>query len=114
MKGLVDTRNKPMTQDLIYSIAGIILFAIGLHGLAVLPHILRKIIAINIMAGGIFLFLVSVAARNFDEYPDPVPQAMLLTGVVVALSATAFSVALARRIYTVTGQNTLDAEEDQP
>ena len=92
-----------MTQYLAYSIAGMILFAIGLRALVILPHLLRKIIAINIMAGGVFLFLISVAARNFDEYPDPVPQAMLLTGVVVALSVTAFAVALARRIYTVTG-----------
>lgn len=91
-----------------------ILFALGLHGMMVLPHLLRKIMAINIMAGGIFLFLISVAARNFDEYPDPVPQAMLLTGVVVALSATAFAVALARRIYTVTGAAELSEQEDPP
>lgn len=100
-----------MTPYLAYSIGGMILFAMGLHALVTLPHILRKIIAINIMAGGVFLFLISVAARNFDEFPDPVPQAMLLTGVVVALSATAFAVALARRIYTVTGQSELSEEE---
>jgi multicomponent Na+:H+ antiporter subunit C len=102
-----------MSPYLLYSIAGMVLFAFGLHGLMVVAHILRKIIAINIMAGGIFLFLISVAARNFDEFPDPVPQAMLLTGVVVALSATAFAVALARRIYTVTGQVELDQGEEK-
>ncbi len=101
-----------MSQYLAYSITGMIIFALGLHGLVVLSHILRKIICINVMAGGVFLFLISVAARNFDEFPDPVPQAMLLTGVVVALSATAFAVALARRIYTVTGQAELIDEDD--
>jgi len=101
-----------MTQDLIYSIAGMLLFAYGLYGLATFPHILRKIIAINVMAGGVFLFLISIAARNMDEFPDPVPQAMLLTGIVVALSATAFAVALARRIYTVTGQTELFDDDD--
>jgi multicomponent Na+:H+ antiporter subunit C len=103
-----------MSQYLLYSMAGMILFVLGLHGLMVLPHLLRKIIAVNIMAGGIFLFLISIAARNFDEFPDPVPQAMLLTGVVVALSATAFAVALARRIYTVTGSAELSDQEDPP
>ena len=103
-----------MTQYLAYSMAGMVLFAIGLHALVILPHILRKIISINVMAGGVFLFLISVAARNFDEYPDPVPQAMLLTGVVVALSVTAFAVALARRIYTVTGSGELTDGDDPP
>ncbi len=102
-----------MSQYQFYSLAGMILFALGLHALVTLPHILRKILSINIMAGGVFLFLISVAARNFEDFPDPVPQAMLLTGVVVALSATAFAVALARRIYTVTGQVDL-REEDKP
>jgi multicomponent Na+:H+ antiporter subunit C len=100
------------TPYLIYSIAGMLLFALGLHGLITLPHLLRKIIAMNVMAGGVFLFLISIAARNTQTFPDPVPQAMLLTGVVVALSATAFAVALARRIYSLTGQSELDAEED--
>ncbi len=103
-----------MTQYLAYSMAGMALFAIGLHALVIIPHILRKIIGINVMAGGVFLFLISVAARNFDEFPDPVPQAMLLTGVVVALSATAFAVALARRIYTVTGESELTEGDDTP
>jgi len=103
-----------MSQYLLYAIAGMVLFAFGLHGLVVIRHMLRKIIAINIMAGGIFLFLISVAARNIDDFPDPVPQAMLLTGVVVALSATAFAVALARRIYTITGQVELDQREESP
>ena len=102
-----------MSQFLIYSVAGMILFAFGLYGLAMFPHILRKIIAINIMAGGVFLFLISVAARNFVDFPDPVPQAMLLTGIVVALSATAFAVALARRIYTITGQSELDSDHEE-
>ncbi len=103
-----------MSQYQFYSLAGMVLFALGLHALVILPHILRKILSINIMAGGVFLFLISIAARNFEDFPDPVPQAMLLTGVVVALSATAFAVALARRIYTVTGRSELDEEDRVP
>lgn len=103
-----------MTQHLIYSIAGILLFAYGLYALASHPHILRKIIAINVMIGGVFLFLVSVALRNAIAFPDPVPHAMVLTGLVVALSATAFAVALARRIHTLTGRSELyDEDEDE-
>jgi len=100
-----------MTIYSAYSITGMIIFTIGLFGVVTIGHLLRKIIAINIMAGGVFLFLISVAARNAHDFPDPVPQAMLLTGVVVALSATAFAIALARRIYTVSGETSLEDKE---
>jgi multicomponent Na+:H+ antiporter subunit C len=100
-----------MTMFLAYAVTGMIVFAIGLYGVVIARHLLRKIIALNIMAGGVFLFLISIAARNSQAFPDPVPQAMLLTGVVVALSATAFAIALARRIYTVTGSATLSDGE---
>ncbi len=101
-----------MSQFLAYSTAGTIIFCMGLYGLISRPHLLRKIVSVNIMGGGIFLFLISVGRRNFDEIPDPVPHAMLLTGIVVALSATAFAISLARRIYTLTGRTTLGEAED--
>ncbi len=99
-----------MNIFLLYSSAAMVLFCLGIYGLIVSLHLLRKIIAVNIMAGGVFLFLISVAYRNTDAFPDPVPQAMLLTGIVVALSTTAFAVALARRIYSVTGHTRIHDE----
>ncbi len=101
-----------MTQFTLYSIAGMVLFVYGLYGLATRVHLLRKIMAVNITAGGVFLFLISIARRNLDGFPDPVPHAMLLTGVVVALSATALAVALARRVYHLTGRTDLSGEDE--
>lgn len=100
-----------MTTFVAYALTGMLLFAGGLFGLVACAHLLRKIMAANIMAGGVFLFLVSVAHRNADGFPDPVPHAMVLTGVVVALSATALAVALARRVHALTGRSDLAGEE---
>jgi multicomponent Na+:H+ antiporter subunit C len=54
--------------------------------------------AVNVMAGGVFLFLISLAYAPAGRHPDPVPQAMVLTGIVVAISTTAFSLFLVRQI----------------
>jgi len=85
-------------QDQIYGITAVILFCLGLHGVLSRPEILRKIIAINLMGAAVFLMLVSIAWRNTTGIVDPVPHAMVLTGIVVAISATAFALGLSRRL----------------
>lgn len=81
-----------------YILAGAALFAIGLSGVTMCAHPLRKILALNIMGSGVFLLLVAPADRLTGRAPDPVPHAMVLTGIVVAVSATALALALIRRL----------------
>jgi multicomponent Na+:H+ antiporter subunit C len=100
-----------MTSPLWYLLAGAALFCLGLGGVFVAQHLLRKLIALNIMASGVFLQLVSVAARNRLEEPDPVPHAMVLTGIVVALGASAFGTVLARRWFELTGRTRLSGDD---
>lgn len=85
-----------MSAGLLYALAGAVLFALGVAGLILRAHPLRKILAFNIMGSGAFLVLVGLGQR--DGTPDPVPQAMVLTGIVVAIAATALALALARRL----------------
>lgn len=87
-----------MSQYAIYALAAVALICLGLHGLVARQHLLRKILALNVTSTGIFLFLIAVARRNGREIPDPVPHAMVLTGIVVALAATALALALLRRM----------------
>lgn len=94
-----------MNPALWYALVGAGLVGIGLHGLILTPNLLRKIIALNIMGNGTFLVLVSLSKRLPEfAHPDPVPQAMVLTGVVVAVSATALALALLCRYYEATGR----------
>lgn len=88
-----------MTTFLLYSLTAALLVGLGVHGLITRRHLLRQIMALNVIAGGVFLLLISTAYRNQGDFADPVPQAMVLTGIVVAISATAFALALLRRIY---------------
>lgn len=79
---------------LLYALAGVALFALGLLHFVARRHMIRRILGLNIMGSGVFLVLIALAKRGTDG-PDPVPQAMVLTGLVVAVSATAVALYLA-------------------
>lgn len=91
----------------VYLVSGSALFAIGLHGLFARRHLVRRILGLNIAGGGVFMLFAAVAARG-DGPPDPIPQAMVITGLVVAVAATALALAAVIRLYRETGRLTLD------
>jgi len=93
-----------MSTAILYALTGAGLFALGLYALAVSAHLLRKIIAFNVMGSGAFLVLVALARRTLGQVPDPVPHAMVITGIVVAVSATALALVLMLRVQSETGQ----------
>jgi len=82
---------------------------LGLYGVIVNPQPLRKILAFNLLGSGVFLFFGVVARRGAASGfgGDPVPQALVITGIVVAFSATALAVALLLRLHQVSGSATL-------
>jgi len=99
-----------VSQVFLYALAGVGLFTLGLYALIVHAHLLRKILAINVMGSGVFLVLVALGGRSPGASPDPVPHAMVITGIVVAVSATALALALMLRVQAKTGQTRLPEE----
>ncbi|MBA6292724.1 cation:proton antiporter subunit C [Colwellia sp. MB3u-70] len=87
-----------MTSALLYSMAGLALFAIGFFGVVVASHVMRKILALNVMGVGIFMFLIALAKRN-PLVVDPLPHALVLTGIVIAVAGTALALNLMVRIH---------------
>jgi multicomponent Na+:H+ antiporter subunit C len=98
-----------MSNGLLFAIAGVLLFALGLAGVLLADHLLRKVLAFNVLGSGVFLVLVGLPQR--DGIADPVPQAMVLTGIVVAVAATALALALIRRLHASTGTTTLSQND---
>ncbi len=82
-----------MTDIHFYLLVGVALWALGLHGLLVARYAIRRIIAINIMGNGVFMIMITLANRGDES--DPVLHALVVTGLVVAVSATAFALRLA-------------------
>ncbi len=97
------------------SLAGLVgaaLVGLGLYGLIVDPQPLRKILAFNLIGSGAFLVFGIVARRGAAAgFPfDPTPQAMVITGIVVAFAASALAVALILRLQEETGNVSLDSD----
>ncbi len=93
-----------MSAAFLYALVGIGLFSLGLYALIVHAHLLRKILAINVMGSGIFLVLVALAGRTGETQPDAVPHAMVITGIVVAVSATALALSLMLKLNAESGR----------
>ncbi|MFO7955369.1 NADH-quinone oxidoreductase subunit K [Thioalkalivibrio sp.] len=102
MSGLAETVVHALTPGLLYPTGGATLFALGLYGLIRRHHLVLRILALNIMGSGVFMVLLGVAARG-EGPPDPVAQALTLTGIVVAVSATAFALGLVVHLTRLTG-----------
>ena len=101
-----------MSDPTLYGLCGAVLVGLGLYGLIVHPQPLRKILAFNLIGGGMFLLFGVIARRGAAAGfgGDPVPQALVITGIVVAFSATALAVALLLRLFQETGQATLQSD----
>jgi multicomponent Na+:H+ antiporter subunit C len=101
-----------MTVETLFALCACALVGIGLYGLIVQPHPLRKLVAFNIMGTGVFVLFGALAKRGASAgmAADPVPQALLITAIVVAFAATAVTVALLLRLVESTDSASLANE----
>jgi multicomponent Na+:H+ antiporter subunit C len=99
-----------MTAALLFSTCGAILAGIGAFAFIAQRHLLRRVLAFNVIGSGIFLMFGGLAFRLPEAGTDPVPQAMVITGIVVAVAATAFVLTLVVRLYEETGREEMPGE----
>ena len=107
-----------------YTVASVMLFVVGLINLLHRRDLVRKVIGFNIMDAAIFLLLTAQGyvdgrsapmiaegseAAAATLYINPIPTGLVLTGIVVSVSVSAFSLALIQRIYRRYG--TTDIQE---
>ncbi|MBF0219251.1 MAG: cation:proton antiporter subunit C [Gammaproteobacteria bacterium] len=101
---------------------GFLLILIGLYGALTHSHILRMIVAFTVANTGVNLVLVGVGYMGGRTAPildkavevsaaaqriiDPLPQALVLTAIVIGLGVTALMLTYAYRLYVTRG--TLD------
>jgi multicomponent Na+:H+ antiporter subunit C len=95
---------------MIYGLAASALVALGLYGLVTQAALIRKVLSFNLLGGGVFLLFGVVARRG--AVVDAVPQALVITGLVVAFAATALAIVLVLRLHQSTGSVTIT--EDPP
>ena len=100
-----------MTGPTLYALTGAALVGIGFFGLISARHLLRRVVAFNLIGSGLFVFLGAAGARGGGA--DPVPQALIITGIVVALSASALAVGLVVANARASGQPVLPEEDEE-
>ena len=98
-----------MSGVTVFGLCAAVAVGLGLYGLITNPQPLRKIIAFNLLGSGVFLLFGVIGRRGAAAGVgnDPVPQALVITGVVVAFSATALAIALLLRLFQKAGSTTL-------
>lgn len=101
-----------MTTATVFGLFAAVAAGLGLYGLITNPQPLRKVLAFNLLGSGVFLFFGVVARRGAAAgfAGDPIPQALVITGMVVAFAATALALALLLRLFQATGSVTLRAD----
>jgi len=97
----------------------VVLLLIGFFAMIARRNLIKKIMGLNILSTAVFLFLISVAYKEggappirvpgIEVYVNPLPHALVLTGIVVALALTSFALVLATKIHKEHG--TLDSHK---
>ena len=104
-------------------IVAMALFGIGFSMLLFSRNLLRKVVGLDIMDTGVYLFLASMGYIedkltpivpstgdvNALHYINPIPAGLVLTGIVVGVSVTAVSLSLIQKLYKE--YHTLDMDE---
>ena len=95
-----------------YATTAVIVYGIGFSTLLLNRNLIKKIIGFNFMDTAMYMFLASqgyIRGRlaplavdmtpRAEQYVNPIPAGLVLTGIVVSVSFTAFFLALAVRLY---------------
>ncbi|ROU00150.1 NADH-quinone oxidoreductase subunit K [Histidinibacterium lentulum] len=98
-----------MSGVTLYALTGAALVGTGFFGLIAARHLLRRVLAFNLIGSGLFVYLGAAGARGGEA--DPVPQALIITGIVVALSASALAVGLIVALARARGRAMLPEED---
>ena len=115
-------------MDKIAMATGFILILLGLYGALSNRNILRMIVAFTVANTGVNLVLVAIGYINGRTAPilndavpvaeaakriiDPVPQALVLTAIVIGLGVTALMLAYAYKLYQTKGSLDISKHTD--
>ena len=99
-------------SDYIYYIGAFGLIFVGLYIILTKHNLIKVIIGLGILDTGVNLFLISVGyitkgtapifsrpGLNSEDMVDPIPQALVLTAIVIGVAVLALALSLAIKLY---------------
>jgi len=95
------------------------LFFVGIYGLLSSKNLIKMLISLNILELGLNLFIISIGyvkggsapiitLESVSNYVDPLPQALVLTAIVIGFGTTALGLAFIRKVYVEKGSIEID------
>ncbi|ADK82868.1 sodium:proton antiporter [Sediminispirochaeta smaragdinae] len=96
-----------------------LLFAVGLWGTLARKNIIKKVIALSVLNSSIVALFIVCASVSGEKAPiidnssggvfvDPIPQALMLTAIVVGFSLTAVALVFVWRLFKAYGTLNID------
>ena len=108
-------------MEVLLALASGVLYTAGIY-LMLRRRLAQLIIGLGLLSNGTNLLIFaaggltrarpplvsSAAARLVPPYADPVPQALVLTAIVIGFGLLAFSLVLAHRVHSTVGTDDVD------
>jgi len=115
---MLDFFNEQSTVELIIVIGSLTLFCIGLFGIFTQKNLVKVLVSLSIMESSLFLFFIGLHykvgrvapivdenLKTFTNMVDPVPQAMILTTIVIGLAVLALGLSFGIEYFKLTDIN---------
>lgn len=109
-------------MELLIALAIGILFTVGVY-LVLSKSLLRILLGTTLLTHGVHLLLLTMAGlktgsapllgEKAEAYVDPLPQALILTSIVISFGVTAFFIVLAYRAYRSTGTDDVEGNKEE-
>ena len=108
-------------MELLLALASAVLYATGVY-LMMRRRLAQLIIGLGLLSNGTNLLILTAggltrgrppvvpdgAEALVEPYADPVPQALILTAIVIGFGLLAFSLVLAHRVHETVGTDDVD------
>lgn len=106
-------------------LAVVVLFCVGLYMVIAKSNLVKKVLGLNVIETSVFAFIVTsgmveggdppvIGAAAGGTLTSPIPHAMVITGIVVALGVTAVALALIIQIHAHYGTIEVDELRELP
>ena len=98
----------------VFYLGAVGLILLGVYAVVIKRHLIRVLLGLTLLEAGVNLFLVAVGFRPDAAAPilsgaageamvDPIPQALILTAIVIGVAVLALGLALCLRVYRAYG-----------
>jgi len=92
-------------------IAAVVLMLLGLYSLLTSRHLIKMIVGLNVFELGLNIWIITLGYKEGGiapiltgdnsvlDFVDPLPQAIVLTAIVIGFGVTALALLIAKKLY---------------